>query len=297
MSANGKERAWFALANSAPTQPKPWLDGTIDHLSFNSVRQIRICPEAWRQRRILNRKERPGEALVLGSAMHRALEFTHRQKITSFVDLPTLEVVEFFHDAAWPSALAENEEEGIRWDREGDTDTPRRDGERMLHAYHHTVSPRIQPIAVEQRIEFEIPEVPVPFIGFVDVVEQTNAIDLKTSKAVNKRPDSNWRLQGAMYSGHLRLPTHFHSVSRAQTPGIATPLESDEMVVNPDPSQWSKITRILQDYAAQVEFYFRRYGPEGPWPMNGIFMDYRGGAACGFCGYRKFCPMWEHERA
>jgi hypothetical protein len=277
----------------------PWLDGTIKHFSASSVRMLKVCPEQFRQRYVLGRKERPGGSLTLGTAFHTAVNFSHAQKVTSGVDLPITEVVEFFHDAAWPLAV---ERDGgideIRWDDGVEPDDYRRDGERMTQAYHHTVSPRIQPVREpERRLDLYIPDVPVPFIGYIDVEEETNAIDMKTGKQVQRKPDSNWRLQGGIYSLATGKPTHFHSVSRAKTPSIATPLTDPEMALAMNEGLAGTVTKVLADFAAQVEFYYRRFGPDEPWPTTGIFMDYRGGAACRFCGFRKFCVAWEHERS
>ncbi len=68
------------------------------------------------------------------------------------------------------------------------------------------------------------------------------------------------------------------------------------MMVTLRESQRDLIERVLRDYAAQVEWYFRRYGPEESWPFSGLFNDYKGGPACNFCGFRPTCKAWEHER-
>jgi hypothetical protein len=276
--------------------PEAFLDGYLAHFSASGIRLLRICPRAWQQRYIKGRKERPGEALTLGKAVHTAVGYSHQQKITSHVDLPVSEVVEFFHDKAWPEAVEKDGgETEIRWDKK--PDEVRRDGERVTGAYHKTVSPRVQPTAVEQEIRFLVPDIPIPFLGYIDVVEQANLIDLKTGKQVQRKPDANWRLQGILYTAYMGLPTHFHSVSRAQTPSIATPLQSEAMVVNLEEAQRPLVERVLRDYAFQVAMYFDKYGPEEDWPVNGIFADYKGGAACNFCGFRNDCPAWAHERA
>ena len=281
----------------APPAPPPdaWLDGYIQHFSPSSIRMLKICPEQYRQRYILGRKERPGEALTLGSAVHKALGFNFEQKIVSHEDVAPDVVVEYFHDKAWPDALqSDGGESEIRWDSK--PDDARRDGERVTRAYHVAVAPRIQPVAVERRVDFMVPGIAVPFIGYIDWEEETHQTDLKTGKQVTRKPDSNWRFQGTIYTAFTGKPTHFHSLSRAKTPSIATPLESPDMVVAPHAAQVEQIERVLRDYAAQVEFYFERYGPNDPWPTTGLFMDYRGGGACLYCGFRKHCIAWAHER-
>jgi hypothetical protein len=285
----------FVLPPAPGTVGEGWLDGYVHHFSASGLRLLRICPEAWRQRYILGRKERPGESLVLGSAVHDALGYTHTQKIDTHEDLPVPEVVEYFHDQSWPTTVADDGgEEEIKWEKK--PDDVRRDGERMLHAYHTVVSPRIQPLAIERKVDFVVPGIPVPFIGYLDVVEEGDTIDLKTGKQVTRKPDANWRLQGLLYAVATGKPTHFHSVSRAQTPSIATPKESEEMSVAPLPHWRELVERVLRDFAGQVEFYFERYGPDQTWPLNGLVHDYKGGPACNYCGFRRFCPAWQHEQ-
>lgn len=278
-----------------PVPTEAWLDGHITHFSASSLRMLKVCPEQYRQRYILGRKERPGEALVMGSAVHDATAFNFIQKIDSHEDRPAVEVVDYFNDQAWPTAVErDGGEHEIRWD--GTPDDVRSDGARVTKAYHLAVSPRVQPLRVEQRIDFVVPEVPVPFIGYIDVVEADHQNDLKTGKQVTRKPDANWRFQGTIYAAFTGMPTHFHSISRAKTPSIATPLESPEMVVSPHQMQTAVIERVLRDYAAQVEWFFYRYGPDESWPTSGLYMDYKGGPACNFCGFRKWCPAWAHER-
>jgi hypothetical protein len=277
--------------------PDGWLDGYITHFSPSGLRLLKICPEAYRQRYILGRKERPGEALTLGSAVHTTLKHTNEQKIESHEDLPLPELLEYFHDLAWPTAIEKDGgEDEIRWDEGHKPDDVRRDGERVTRAYHTVVSPRVQPIAVEEKFEYVVPGVPVPFLGYIDVEEERNTVDVKTGKMVQKRPDANWRTQGEMYAAFRGKPTHFHSVSRAKTPSIATPREHPEMVVAPHPAQREYFEQSLRDYAAQVEWYWERHGPDQPWPTHGRWMDYKGGPACNFCGFRPDCVAWAHER-
>lgn len=273
-----------------------WLEGRITQFSASSLRLLRVCPEAYRQRYILGRKERPGEALTLGSAFHDAMAFNFGPKVETREDKPVAEVVEYFHDVSWPQAVEKDGgEDTIRWDNK--VDDVRRDGERMAQAYHHSVSPRIQPVEKpEQRFDLYVEGVPVPFVGYIDWVEEESVDDLKTGKQVQRKPDANWRMQGAIYSLVKGKPTHFHSVSRAKTPSIATPLTDPEMAI-PFRGDIADVTRsVLVDYAAQVEFLMERYGPDDAWPTSGIFMDYKGGAACRFCGFRKDCPAWAWER-
>lgn len=272
-----------------------WL-GYFTHFSNTSLRLLKVCPEAYRQRYVLGKKERPGEALTVGKAVHGAVGHNLRQKLTTHEDLPVGEVVEYYHDLAWPKAVElDGGEDEIRWD--GKPAEARRDGERMTQAYHKVVTPTVQPITQpEEKITVHVDGVPVPFIGYLDVEEEANVADVKTGKQVQRKPDSNWRIQGAIYSLAKRKPTHFHSVSRAKPPSIATPLTDPQMVIPWRPDIGEVTARVLRDYTVQVEMFMNHYGPDQPWPTTGVFMDYKGGAACGYCGFRKTCVAWAWER-
>ena len=273
-----------------------WLDGRIEHFSATSLRLLKVCPEAYRQRYILGKKERPGEALTLGKACHTAWGHNLTQKVESHQDLKTTEVLEYFHDAAWPQAV---EKDGgvdeIRWDN--DPDHARRDGERMTIAYQETVAPRLQPVGiVEQKISLHVEGVPVPIIGYLDFEEEADVVDWKTGKQVQRKPDSNWRMQGAVYSLATKKPVHFHSISRAKVPSIATPLTDEEMAIPYREDIAALTSKVLVDYSKQVEFFMHTYGPDDTWPTSGLFMDYKGGSACKYCGFRKNCAAWAWER-
>jgi len=313
MSDNGDERRpRFSLAEipapigfhveptglvvPAPVVETPgWLDGHIQHLSASSLRLLKVCPEAWRRRYIKHEKERPGEALTVGSATHAAVGFNQIEKIKTGEDLPVSTVVEYFHDKAWPEAVEDDGGvEEIRWDKK--PEEVRRDGERMTQAYQGEVSPRIQPLAVEQKISLSVEGVPVPIIGYLDFVEERDVIDLKTGKQVSRKPDANWRFQATIYSLATEKAVHFHSVSRAQTPSIATPLSDPEMLLPFRPDLVEVTATTLRDYAGMIEYYMHRYGPDETWPLTGLVSDYKGGAACNYCGYRPTCPAWAWER-
>ena len=83
------------LEQERPPEQEAWLDGYLQHFSASGLRLLRVCPEAWRQRYILGRKERPGESLTLGSAVHDATAFNMEQKIDTHEDKPVQEVVEY----------------------------------------------------------------------------------------------------------------------------------------------------------------------------------------------------------
>lgn len=278
-----------------------WL-GFLHHLSPSSLGMFRRCPRQFYMRYVLGKKEAPGESLVIGSFFHETLEHNYVQKIDSHEDLPLSEVIEYLGDAAVPKVLDEaGGKDEVRWDVKGDTamalDRARSDAERITTAYHHSVTPRIQPVAVEQRFSWVPPGFPIPIIGYIDTITDDHRIvDTKSGKKVEKKVKPSWQLQGLTYANARQMPVEFHSVSRAKTPNICTPLESDEMIVRPDAKQSENLISLIRLMMDQIEWYMHRFGPDEEWPALGRLADWSQNLLpCKMCAWQKDCPAWAGE--
>jgi hypothetical protein len=275
----------------APAREKPWPE-EIHHLSASSIGMLFRCPRQFERRYLHGEKERPGEAIVVGSFFHETLDFNYKQKIASHEDRPLSVLTEFFYDQAVPAVLEENGGvEEIRWDT--NLDTARNDAHRILTAYSHVVMPRIQPIGTEFKFDIDVPDVPVPIIGYVDVWEDKRTVDTKTGKNSVTKVKPSWALQGRLYGWATGRPTEYHSISRAKTPKITTALESEAMIVPvPSEQQAGQMTHLFRLAAAQISFFYERYGREN-WPTFGAVPDFtRNMLPCDFCGWRNGCPAW-----
>lgn len=276
----------------APAKEKPWPK-EVHHLSASSIGMLFRCPRQFQRRYLFGEKERPGEAIVVGSFFHETLDFNYQQKIASHQDLPLSQMIEYLHDAAIPKVL---EEEGgvdtIRWDT-----TPavaQSDAERITSAYAHVVMPRIQPVGTEFKFEIDVPESPVPVIGYVDVWDAERTIDTKTGKQAASKIKPSWQLQGRLYALATGRPTEYHAISRAKTPKIVTALESEEMVVPvPDGKQAEHMASLFTLASAQISYFLTEYGYERDWPATGAVPDFtRNMLPCDYCGWRAGCPAW-----
>jgi hypothetical protein len=276
---------------TTPAGEKPWPE-QVRHLSASSIGMLFRCPRQFERRYLHGEKERPGEAIVVGSFFHETLDHNYKQKISSGVDLPLSDLVQFHGDVAVPKVL---EDEGgvdnIRWDT--NLDTARSDSERITSAYAHTVMPRIQPVGTEFKFDIDVDDVPVPIIGYVDVWDADRTLDTKTGKQAVQKIKPSWRLQGSLYAWATGRPTEYHSISRAKTPRIVTALESADMVVPPpNEQQGAHMRHLFRLAAAQISFYYSQYGDEG-WPASGAVPDFtRNMLPCDYCGWRKGCPAW-----
>lgn len=249
---------------------------------------LQRCPEQFRQRYILGRKEPPGEARVLGSAVHVALEHNWQQKIDSHEDVPAQELEEFYADEAWPSTLERVGGQGeVVWDSQ--PEQARDLGLLMTRAYRASTTQRVQPIAVEQWGETRIEGLPVPLVGRIDVETETSIVDTKTSKAKRTSLKPDWRLQARVYQ--LLRPgkaVDYHVLTKAKQPTVWTPLEAEDLTMLYTHRLAEKTAQHILELASLANYLWELKGPDQPWPQLGIGHDW----ACSYCGYRSTCPAW-----
>lgn len=284
------------IASYRPQQPEVEIEWNlpIAHWSPSSFADFHRCPRHWQERRIHHRQERSGEAILLGRAIHWALERNYRQKIGSGEDLSQTELVDYFRDEAFEQVLADDlEKTGLEpaWDSDkAPLDAARARGTAMLAAYANTVCPRVQPIATEQRISIDI-DLPVPVIGYVDVETELTVIDLKTGKQKRSKPKEDWLIQAAVYGHARQKPVEFHSLSATMAKtavSIVTPLEEPALLCAPTVVEREAQIKTLHQLSSMACFYMATLGPDEPWPTLGRFHDW----ACSYCGFRNDCPAW-----
>ena len=284
----------FVIEQARSTAPIEWHAELPDHLSPSSISMFRRCPRQYQERYLHGRKERPGEAPVVGTAVHAGLERNFEQKIASHEDLPAVELLSWFSDVGWDTVLQLEQAkagEEILWDTEPDKAMLR--GRKMLAEYHGQIAPRIQPIGIEGKVEVDF-NAPVPVIGRFDIERDTGVIDVKTGKRAQRKPKEAWRIQAAVYGEATGKPVEFHSVSASEekmTVSIVTPLESEELLINPGPVERAVIRENVRLVAAEIALYMSLLGPDETWPTYGRFHDW----ACSYCGYRNDCPAWSES--
>jgi len=265
------------------------------HFSPSQLNQIGRCLEQFRRATVNGEKRRPGEAPVIGTAMHKAFEKNFGQKIDSHQDMPTYEVVDYYMET-FPSVVEREQEYSgleVEWDSESGPDKARARGKLGVLNYQDRVASRIQPTAVESDVEVDL-GFEVPVIGRVDLVRRESGVDYKTGATAKRTPQPDWRIQAAVYGEALMRPMEFHSIGlskKAQTVTIVTPLEEEALLVQPSPAERAEMWRTLKTL---VDFAYRCmeiYGPDEPWPTTGTLHPW----ACSYCGFRPTCPAWKNS--
>lgn len=281
----------------------------LDHFSASSVKMAVRCPEQWRQRYVLGRKTPPAAALILGRADHKAIEHSLSQKMTSYTDLGSKEVMDKFVQVAEEEVerdggFAEMEikdgkdmVKGIAKKRQVFGEQ-KRSGATLAAAYNTQVARSLQPVAIEEPIELHV-GLPVKITGYIDLVAAIGApgkppldgaplqiIDRK--RAARRGVQAEWRLQADVYQLARPIPFSWH-LSLHNNGTIVTP-QDDEVLVNPVAPPERTIL-FFEQIIAEIGHLYQRYGPDAPWPTKGKLHPF----ACGYCGYRDRCWGWADE--
>jgi len=278
--------AQYALAE-AESGSRLRFNLPIDHWSPSSLSMLNRCPRQWQERYLHGRKERPGEALVVGRAVHAGVEENFKQKVETHDDLNIVDLLDWYMEVGWDQVLAEEAEDPI-WDNP--VSKARDRGKAMLSEYHNVVAPRVQPLSVEGNVSVDL-DAYVPVVGRYDVIRSSSVIDLKTGKTKVTKPKEAWRIQAAVYSEAEEKPVEFHNASITKTGviSIVTPLEAETLLVHPSKDERAELRRTIRALATWAVFLMEAYGPDEPWPTTGRFHTW----ACDYCGFRGDCPAWK----
>lgn len=299
------------------------------HVSATQLKMFARCPEQYRNRYILGRKERPNGNLVWGIADHTAHEQNFKQKVVSGRDLTSDDV-----KLAFAVALDEKvEEDGgageVEWNRGetltgGDADKAhayvKDKGVELVALYHREVSPGIMPLGVEEPfvLSAEMLGTNVKLVGRLDlratVPDYTRSntfvpgatgpltcervIERKTAaqkKNAIDNPEYVTQARIEQLGGHVLhgkpIDVDFHLSLK---PGPRRKLPG---VVHGDPSMSVPslpehvILEQVRRLIAGISSTYAMYGPDEPWP--GAWAGFA--SPCGYCGFKPTCAWWHAE--
>ena len=170
----------------------------IEHLSYSSISMYLDCPEAWRRKYVAGEPTKKTGALAFGSAFHGVIERMIKNS-------------QYDWENAWESAW--DEEFGkafldVAWEPGETPEQYYHDGVRMLD--HKAIFSAIQsihpasPEDVEKKVELRVPGVPIPIIGYIDVIlADGTPADFKTSARQWTQDQASSSLQTLFYIAAL----------------------------------------------------------------------------------------------
>ncbi|MBD3251528.1 hypothetical protein GF380_03675 [Candidatus Uhrbacteria bacterium] len=199
----------------------------VKHLSNSSISKYQMCPRSWRFRYVDEISAPASYHLVFGIAFHNVIE----AYVASGGSLQS------HWQKAWSRAMARQHD--VDWGIKGADDIYAL-GERMCasKSIQNTVAGLADggtPL-IEQYIEFIIPGVGVPFVGYVDMIlPDGTVIDFKTSSRAWKPGSGDDSLQAAFYIAGLRANGYevkdefkFYVFTKSKLEGMVIPTTVDE---------------------------------------------------------------------
>ena len=177
----------------------------IQYLSYASINLYLTCPEAWRRKYIAKEPQPSTPSLVFGSAIHNTIEnfiVAQQSDDTSWCNLAEL------WTPNWNATIEKQPD--IEWG----ADTPEQhynEGIRLLsNPELQQMVNRLTPAGdesglwIERKIELRVPGVPVPIIGYIDLVTNDGVPgDFKTSAQQWNQQKAKDELQPLFYLAAL----------------------------------------------------------------------------------------------
>lgn len=162
----------------------------LDHLSYSSISAYLDCPENWRRKYIAKEPTQSSPALAFGSAFHGTIEKLVVNQTPEINPLSIYPEHAIYHEKSLWQIEFEKATTGqsIFWG----LDTPEaiyNDGIRMFSnplilSELKKIAPGIdeQGHKIERQVELRVPGVPVPIIGYIDIIlDDGTPADFKTS--------------------------------------------------------------------------------------------------------------------
>ena len=165
------------------------------HLSASQINTYLRYPMQYYYRYIRDLKLPPKSVLTLGSSVHAGIAHNYTQKKETKKDLKIDEVLDAYSQS-WELGIKETE-----WQKDELPGKIKDQGIDVLKVYHQEISPKIQPIEVEQKYEINFGNVDYTFVGYMDLLDDKGRIvDHKTTARTPSKISSDHRLQLTGYS-------------------------------------------------------------------------------------------------
>ncbi len=171
----------------------------IEHLSYSSISMYLDCPEAWRRKYIAGEPTKKTSALAFGSAFHGTVERIVQGEAANLTNVWSEEFNKAFGEGG---VTLDDDELPEQHYNEGIRILSNNDVQSALTA----IKPRHDSSGamIERKVELSIPGVPVPVIGFIDIIlEDGTPADIKTSAKSWTQDQANNSLQTLFYIAAL----------------------------------------------------------------------------------------------
>ncbi len=234
-------------------------------LSPTSINMFLRCQLQFQFRYIEGVKSPPSPAMIVGRAVHKALEENFKHKVETYKDLNIEDVIDIYSNA-----FEEYSQEVEKWevDKGHEKDT----GANLIRVYMSEIAKNIHPDTVEEKIEISISE-DLVLIGYRDLkTVEGSTIDLKTTNSIPKEIPFDHKIQIQIYAlkGDT-LNSEIHYLIKNKTPQV-------KIIKNTNTTS----SNIIIDIAKKIKEQIKK----GIFIPTGLSHQW----ACNYCGYQNICP-------
>jgi len=176
----------------------------LGHLSCSSVKTYQLCPRSWRFHYLDKVQTPTSPALIFGSAFHNTIE----EHVKTAFATGRVPVVDRW-SRHWQAQLERNADRGINWGRDKPEEMNNL-GIRMFSdpdtiALVDSLKPLTDGgVHIEDRVSLTVPGVPIPIIGYIDMIEADGIpCDFKTSARSWSQKQAGSEMQPVFYLAAL----------------------------------------------------------------------------------------------
>jgi len=254
-------------------------------LSASSVTTFLRCGKQWYYAYVAGVKSPPSLRAIRGIAVHAAVEMDMRQKMTTQVDVPVADMIDAY-DTSWHEETVNgfaisDENPGQVKDK----------GVELIELYHRDVAPTIQPVMVEEPIQFNING--QAYSGQIDLGSEVDyepdwgpterRLVIRDTKTTGRTPaEGTYLLNMTGYAISQRQVTGKPEADTVLDYLIALkePVYKEIRMGGPiTDAQIRQFAGVIDDVSSAVN--------AGRFVPNGIISG-----ACSWCGYKATCPAY-----
>ncbi|HEU5437986.1 MAG TPA: PD-(D/E)XK nuclease family protein, partial [Ktedonobacterales bacterium] len=190
-----------ADAEEAPQVASSALEGLA--LSHSQVEIFQQCPRRWWLLKRTEVSHAPSEALILGHAVHQAIEADLTDRLKESAAPATLETLNQTFEQALAARLTEDDPDELLGEQQ--RAALRAQGSAVLAAYSERVARQVNPVEVEVEFAFTHPDDPtITFAGRMDAITERagwgrTIVDWKVTRRPWREGEEHRRIQADAY--------------------------------------------------------------------------------------------------
>lgn len=247
----------------------------LDHLSYSSVSSYLLCARSWRYHYIDQVKVPRAVALVVGSVWHRTVEdflpAPDQQPFQGFLEANLNRYMESDEDLERDSAEGQDVIATVR--RMAKSDSVQQ-VLAELKANYDIECP------LEQRVELHVPDVPIPIVGYIDIVTRDGVPgDIKTASRMWSQGQADSELQPLFYlaafnQAGIRVPNNefrYYIFTKTKRP------DAKVLKVHHGPIEFFFLFEMIREVWEAIE--------KGVFPMNCASWK----CSSSYCEYYSIC--------